>query len=320
MYAGACLKELRVSRKPWIAAVIALLLLAAAFIWRFWGGSNESPSNPADSISVQDSPLTINQQTRVRMPTGEDQSGDSANSEKTETDANAAASSGKYDFKNAEEALAAYSNLVAQHFDMLKQDPNYTPPPPFHSYDDSYVSWEDNWYAGIATSLTLDKVYEHNEYPELRKAISPFINEWEDWSPPNFMVKAGRWPSAVLRDDIVLPNGEILDLNTMKNKRVVIKFRKLMVLDEVGQLAMKEYENREAEIVSRLASASDNESAALLDELDYIRETLKTARTPEYGEIVRGYFVGDIDPDEAEEVVIDLGIIEKDLSQKDLGD
>ena len=317
------------SRKPWTAAVIALLLLAAALIWRFWGGSNISPPNPADSLTRQSAPLTLEQQTPVRMPTGEDQSGGSDSSAEAETDANATASSAKYNFNSAEEALNFYANLVAAKFDQLKSDGSVVPPENLDGiYANELVSWEDRWYGGMATTIVFNTIFEQKNEPGMLQALIPHVNEWEqdDWAPDPLMVRAGRWPSALLRNEVVLPNGQVIDLNTMKNKRIVVKYRMLSVLDEVGQQAVKDHQKREAEIIARLDSgaASETEAAALQKELAKIQMDLEIALTPEYGEGMRIYYSGDsvenvLDNPDIEEVVFDLGYIDEDLSRKGSG-
>ena len=72
-----------------------------------------------------------------------------------------------------------------------------------------------------------EKDFDDAEGSRAKSGAAPFINVWEphDWSPQHLMVWAEKWPSAALRDDITLPNGQALDLNTMLNKQVVIRFR-----------------------------------------------------------------------------------------------
>ncbi len=314
------------NRKRWLAASAVVVLIAVALVLFFWESGDSSVSESADGQTAQEEGLTPDMQTPVYVPPAEtlDETEDAeADAPATQT---AVLLPSKYQFQSSEDALNYYAKMVGDEADRLRNDPSITPPPGRNKdgemiYDDKYVSWEDAWYGGVAASLALSKIFENDENPELKKALLPFINEWEpqDWSPPHLMVRAGKWPSAVLRDDVMLPNGQIIDLNTMIDKRVVIKYRIKSELTDEGRQFLLQFEKRGEEIETLLASGniSETKSAALQKELTDIQMGLAEAREPQYTEYVRSYakFNGD-DVSELEEVVFDLGVIEEDLSAK----
>ncbi len=313
------------TRKHWLAASAVIVLIAVALAALFWGKSDSSVSESPDGQTAQEGALTPEMQTPVYVPpteTLEETKDAKVDAVKTQT---AVLLPSKYQFQSAEDALNYYAKMVGDEAERMKNDPSITPPEPHYKedgtmmYDDKHVSWEDSWYGGVATSTVFHKIFLNDENPELEKALIPFLNDWEphDWSPPHLMVRAGKWPAAALRDDVMLPNGQIIDLNSMLDKRVVIKYRIKSELSGEGRRFLLKFEKREEEIQTLLASGSVSatESAALQNELTDIQTEIAEALEPY--EHVRTYakFNGD-DEFALEEVVFDLGVIDEDLSAK----
>ncbi len=318
------------TRKRWLPASAVIVLIAVALVLLFWENGDSSVSELIDGQTAQEEGLTPDMQTPVYVPPAE------TLDETEDAEANAAATQtavllpSKYQFQSSEDALNYYAKMVGDEADRLRNDPSITPPPPGRNkdgemiYDDKYVSWEDAWYGGVAASLVLSKIFENDENPELKKALLPFINEWEpqDWSPPHLMVRAEKWPSAVLRDEITLPNGQVIDLNTMIGKKVVIRFRTPNPFWIEPQQQIENLKKGETEILSRLASGavSETESDLLQHALLAVQALLKNPpKSQRYIEQEWRYAQGMGDPsdvDSYEEAVFDLGVIEEDMSAK----
>ena len=316
-------------RTFWIvSAVAAVLLILAALIWR--GGDVFHPphSESAGEAPSQSEPLSPEEQTPVQEPQDETLSAASDGSENDDADSQQEAAP-QYSFHSAEEALNYYADLVALEFDLLKLDDSVVPPENLSAYDDTFVSWEDRWYGGVATGEIFDKIFERDEEPDLKQALAPFLNDWkeEEWGPDYLMVRAGRWPSALLRREVTLPDGQTLDLHEMRDKLVVVKYQKRMTPTEDALEAMREAEARISEIETRLASGGVSESGAaeLQNELAGIQADLAEARKPKYADIEEKYYAGGkldekenedgsvgVDTSGVERVVIELGKIEKD--------
>lgn len=302
-------------RKYWLAALAVIVLIAAAFLALFWEFGDSSVSELIARQTAQESGLTPETQTPVYVPPAETLD----ETEDADTDADASKTAilqpSKYQFQSAEDALNYYAKMVGDEAERLKNDPSFTPPEPTMMYSDEHVSWEDSWYGGIATSIVYSKVFENDEMPELEKALLQFVNEWEpkDWSPPHLMVRAGKWPSAVLRNDVKLPNGQIIDLNTMIGKKVVVKYRLRTGRSETErQQIIANLMRKDSELLSRFLSEASTETDLEPSQIDLARDLiiLEIMEEPEYTDHERIYNSGD------EEVIFDLGFIEEDLSNQ----
>ena len=320
-------------RKYWPAASAVIVLIAAALLALFWERGDSSLSESADGQTSQEGGLAPEMQTPVYAPPAETAPDTSETEMETETPdvvAPAQFVSTKYNFRSSDDALNFYAELVAKLADQMKEDPTIHPPPPGVNkdggmiYDDAHVSWDDRWYGGVAAGIVLSQIFENGGDPELAQALIPHINDWkpEDWSPPHLMVRAGRWPSAALRDDIMLPNGQTLDLNTQIGKRVVIRFRARNPFWVEPERQIETLKKSETEILSSLASGavSEAESESLQNALLIVQDLLKDPPvSQQYLEQEWRYTKGMGDPSESdsyEEAVFDLGVIEEDLSEK----
>ena len=316
-------------RKYWLAALAVAVLIAAALLALFWEFGDSSVSDSADGQSAQEGALTPETQTPVYVPPAET-APNASETESPDVVRPALSVSTKYKFRSSDEALNFYAELVAKLADQMKKDRTINPPPPGKNndgemiYDDAHVSWEDRWYGGVAAGLVLRQIFENGGDPELAQALIPHINDWkpEDWSPPHLMARAGRWPSAVLRDDIMLPNGQTLDLNTLIGKNVVIRFRTRNPFWVEPERQIENLKKSEADIRSRLASGavSETELDSLQNALLIVQELLKDPPvSQQYLEHEWRFTKGMGDPSESdsyEEAVFDLGVIEEDLSAK----
>lgn len=320
------------TRKHWLAASAVIVLIAVALAALFWKIGDSNVSESLDGMTAQEGALTPEMQTPVYVPPTE------TLDETEDAEADAAATQtavllpSKYQFQSAEDALNYYAKMVGDEAERMKNDPSFTPPEPGRKengemiYDDKHVSWEDSWYGGVATSLVQKKIFDDDEYPGLKEALLPFINDWEphDWSPPHLMVRAGKWPSATLRNDVKLPNGQIIDLNTMLDKRVVVKYRMQTGRSEMERQKIVENLMRDdSEIFSEILSNFRSEvlSGGELEssKVELLRSLMihDVMQEPEYTDYERVYNDSYAeDGPELEEVVFDLGVIDEDLSAK----
>ncbi|MDE0020087.1 MAG: hypothetical protein OXT69_01710 [Candidatus Poribacteria bacterium] len=319
------------TRKRWLPASAVIVLIAVALVLLFWENGDSSVSELIDGQTAQEEGLTPDMQTPVYVPPAETEpdASETQPSEATDDAPIEASASTKYNFKSSDDALNFYAELVAKLADQMKEDSTINPPPGKNKdgeaiYDDTHVSWEDAWYGGVAAGIVLNQIFENGIDSELAQALIPHINDWkpEDWSPPHLMVRAGRWPSAALRDEIILPNGQTLDLTTMTNKRVVIRFRTPNPFWIEPQQQIENLKKGETEILSRLASGavSETESDLLQHALLAVQALLKNPpKSQRYIEQEWRYAQGMGDPsdvDSYEEAVFDLGVIEEDMSAK----
>ena len=316
-------------RKYWLAASAVVVLIVAALVALFFQNNATSVSDSIDGQTAQEDGLTPEMQTPVYVPPTET-APDASETELSDVVASAQSVLTKYNFASSDDALNFYAELVAKLADQMKEDSTINPPPPGKNrdgemiYNDAHVSWDDRWYGGVAAGIVLNQVFENGGDSQLAQVLMPHINDWkpEDWSPPHLMVRAGRWPSAVLRDDIMLPNGQTIDLTTMTGKKVVIRFRTPNPFWIEPQQQIENLKKSETEILSHLASGavSETESDSLQKTLLVIRKLLKDPpKSQQYIEQEWKYAQGMGDPSEAdsyEEVVFDLGVIEEDLSNK----
>lgn len=193
--------------------------------------------------------------------------------------------------------LNEWARLVGEEFDLLIQ-----------THSESEASLE-------AFSIASDRIMSNPEYAVLKEAIKRTINDF----PPNaqhpsvMLWRAGRIPISKVPCFIELPNGEIY--NMPRNTKLIVRFKTRAHLSADGKQALKEKTQRQNKLLADLAkgTASEDETNAMLKELNSVTQRLNDIQSPSYSDKQRTYLWGDSDEGPFKEVVLDLGIVERDI-------
>lgn len=193
--------------------------------------------------------------------------------------------------------LNEWARLVGEEYDLWIQ-----------THSESEASLE-------AFTIVSDRIMSDPEYAVLKEAIKRTINDF----PPNaqhpsvMLWRAGRIPIWKVPCFVELPNGEIY--NMPHNTKLIVRFKTRSLLSADGKQALKENTQRQNELLADLAkgAASEDEENAMLKELKSVEERLNHIHSPSYSNKQRTYLWGDPDEGPFNEVVMDLGIVERDL-------
>ena len=166
-----------------------------------------------------------------------------------------------------------------------------------------------------AQDIVSERIMTAPEYAVLREAIRRTIDDF----PPNaqhpivMAWRAGRIPISKVPCFVQLPNGEIY--NMPHNTKLIVRFKTRALLSADGKQELKEKTQRQSELLADLAkgTASEDETNAMLKELKSVEERLNYIHSPSYSNKERTYRWGDSAEGPFKEVVLDLGVVERDI-------
>ena len=164
--------------------------------------------------------------------------------------------------------------------------------------------------AGMAFDNVRARVFmedERNEYAGLRKALEPV-----SFDPMAVLVRAGRLPEEVLYSKAKLPNGKVYNL--LPNTELVVNYQLKAKLTKPERRRLLENEQKESDLLSRLAGGnlSESEASTLNEELTKVQQELARIRKPVYSDHQSKYTRGDRDHIDFKTITMDLGVINED--------
>ncbi len=254
------------SRNICIAAVLFAALLLAVFVWLWvdaeWGISSAPPNTmppETDLIQTPPVPRSIN--------------ADKSDGKAEETEVGAADGSRSqdslYQFKDWEEALDCWANLVAEEFEMLLRTESFN-----HPFD----------LVGTAYHTVLERVMDKED--PLSKALTPYLPlnnlpgriPTDNIGPVRFLIRTGHMSPDVFKIRLKLPTGEIYMADS--NEHVVMTYKVLRPLYPFEKEGIAFLEKQVLDLEARL-SATPND-AALQQKLDRKRAELEEMKQPKY--------------------------------------
>ncbi len=285
----------------WIVAALSVLVLIAALLWTLVAGR----------FSSSDAPQIAQDEQTPRQP------GHAALEEPARRDENGAAREKVAELEPSSEAqemstaaieippelstvdgvLNEWARLIGEEFDLWIQ-----------TLPESAAAFK-------AQDIASERIMTAPEYAVLREAIRRTIDDF----PPNaqhpivMAWRAGRIPISKVPCFVQLPNGDIY--NMPPNTKLIVRFKTRALLSAEGKQELKEKTQRQNELLADLAkgTASEDDTNAMLKELKSVEERLNYIHSPSYSDKERIHLWGDSAEGPFEEVVLDLGVIERDI-------
>ena len=324
------------------AALISLLtacLLAAALVWLL----NRQANDAAHDAATEGGALTDDQQSPVVVPetpeiTEAPEEADVPDSSALMEKTNSVAAIPSH-FATLDEARDFFARLVAEEFDILEADESIVFPwleepmseeaakrraefrkrvmESFGNNPEARL-WDDNnpdaprirELAAIALENVYDRVATgfEDEYAGLWDALLPLFDSGFDGM--SLLVRAGRLPEEVLYSKVQLPNGKIF--NMLPNTELVINYQKKGKLTKRAHRKLLENEQKELDLLSRLAGGnlSESEASKLNGELTSVQQELARLRKPVYINRQSKYTRGDSDHIDFKRIEMNLGVLD----------
>ena len=193
--------------------------------------------------------------------------------------------------------LNEWARLIGEEFDLWIQT---------HSKDVAIAQSHD---------IVFERIMSDPEYAALNEAINLTVNDFplNAQNPRVMLWRAGRIPISEVPCFVELPNGEIY--NMPRNTKLIVRFKTRSHLSADGKQELKEKTLRQNELLADLAkgTASEDEANAALKELEDVKQSLDDLHNPPYTDKERSYLWGDSDEGLFNEVVLDLGVVERDI-------
>ncbi len=282
------------SRKTQITAGIAVAAVLAMLIG-FWIAV-ESAEKKSESAQKEraEAALTEFEQTPPQTLQAEPEP-------EEETTMPAQADAGPYNFENWEDAINAVADLVGMEIDAQIKERG-----------DEVKDIGD--YALPAYQAVRGRIWETNEFPELRKAIAPYLPgapdngsgriPAEEFDPVRLAVRAGRLPGQSLKSKLTLPNGEIYYSDEKED--VAITWQRERISAEKRK-ALARFESARSALEARLAESPDDK--AMQKKMSELLTAIERLKTPQVTRYEAFSFKGDPTHPEYKITFIDLGVI-----------
>ena len=322
-----------------LVSFLAVCLLAVALVWLLSRQANDADHDAA----TEGDALTEDQQTPVAAPEapGITEAPDEADapdsSVLTEKTTNGGAAIPNH-FATLDEARNFFARLVGEEYDILEADESIVfPEEPLseeeakeradfkkeimESFDNNpeAMPWgfddpeasrirELAWMAYDNVHARVFMKDERNEYAGLRKALEPVLGS--GFEPMEELVRAGRLPEEVLYNKARLPNGKIYNL--LPNTELVVNYQVKAKLTKRERRRLLENEQRELDLLSRLACAnlSESETSKLNGELTNVQRELARIRKPVYSNHQSKYTSGSPDHIDFKRIELNLGVLD----------
>ena len=318
-----------------LISLLAACLLAVALVWLL----NRQANDAGNETATEGGALTEDQQSPVVVPetpeiTEPPEEADAPNSPAS-TEKTIRVVAIPSHFATMDDARDFFARLVAEEFDLLEADESIVFPEMseeaakrraefrkrvMESFDNNPEArlWDDNNPDAPRirelAAMALENVYDRvatgfeDEYAGLWKALLPLFDSGFDGM--SLLVRAGRLPEEVLYSKVKLPNGDIF--NMLPNRKLVINYQVKGKLTKRGHRKLLENEQKELDLLSRLAGGnlSESEASKLNGELTRVQQELERLRKPVYIDKSSGHMRGDSDHIDFKTIELNLGVLD----------